>query len=77
VELGLELLGSVERTDAMDILEERRERLVVERKRSVSCSEIGEGPGTGGRGKDGGRDGGGFIAIAEAGKADIAGVRGM
>lgn len=27
---------------------------------SVSCSVIGEGPGTGGSGEDGGRDGGGF-----------------
>lgn len=26
----------------------------------VSCSEIGDGPGTGGRGEDGGSEGGGF-----------------
>jgi hypothetical protein len=75
VELGLDIFGSVERTEEMDIFEERRERLVEERKRRVSCSDIGEGPGTGGRGKDGGRDGGGFVA--EAGNVGIAGVRGM
>jgi hypothetical protein len=61
VESRFDALWSEERTDEMDIFEDRRERLVVERKRSVSCSEIGEGPGTGGRGKDGGRDGGGFV----------------
>jgi len=43
----------------VDIREARRERVAaVIWKRS--CSERGDGPGRGGSGRDGGRDGGGF-----------------
>ena len=45
--------------DARDILDVRRER-AAEMNMSVSCSVIREGPGTGGRGADGGPDGGGL-----------------
>ena len=41
----------------MDIFEARRER-AAEMNSSVSCSVIGEGPGTGGSGADGGADSG-------------------
>ena len=43
----------------MDILDNRRDRS-AEMNIKVSCSEMGEGPGTGGKGLDGGRDSGGF-----------------
>lgn len=46
----------------VDIREARRERAAaVIWKRS--CSERGDGPGMGGRGRDGGREGGGFGAV--------------
>lgn len=34
-----------------------------DRKTSVSCSDMRDGPGTGGRGEDGGPDGGGFPGV--------------
>ena len=46
-------------TDARDIFDVRRER-VAEMNMSVSCSVIGEGPGIGGRGADGGLESGAF-----------------
>jgi hypothetical protein len=45
--------------DASDILESRRDRS-AEMNIMVSCSDIGEGPGTGGSGLDGGSDNGGL-----------------
>jgi hypothetical protein len=48
-----------ELVDTMDDFDERQERL-DERNNKVSLFEMGDGPGTGGRGADGGRDGGGF-----------------
>ncbi|KAI0684702.1 hypothetical protein BC835DRAFT_1310426 [Cytidiella melzeri] len=45
--------------DARDSFEARQERAAVMNRR-VSCSVTGEGPGTGGRGLEGGRDRGGF-----------------
>ena len=45
--------------EASDSFEARRER-AAEIKARVSCSVMGEGPGTGGRGAEGGRDNGGF-----------------
>lgn len=45
--------------DSNDIFEERRERL-LDIIRTDSWSEIGDGPGKGGRGTEGGRDGGGL-----------------
>ena len=44
-------------TDARDILDARRDRAAVINI-SVSCSLIGDGPGTGGRGDEGGAKGG-------------------
>ena len=46
--------------DAIDSLDARRER-AAEINMRVSCSVMGEGPGTGGRGVDGGREGGGLM----------------
>lgn len=48
-----------EYTEARDIFDARRDRS-AEMNSRASCSDIGEGPGTGGRGDGGGRDSGGF-----------------
>lgn len=45
--------------DAIDIFDARRERS-AEMNLRVSCSDMGEGPGTGGRGDKGGPESGGF-----------------
>lgn len=45
--------------DSIDIVEERRERS-LDMKRMDSCSEMGDGPGKGGSGATGGREGGGL-----------------
>ena len=45
--------------DATESLEARRER-AAEMNMRVSCSVMGDGPGTGGKGADGGRDKGGL-----------------
>lgn len=47
--------------DAIDSFDVRRDR-AAEMKIRVSCSVIGDGPGTGGSGEDGGNDGGGLRA---------------
>lgn len=47
------------REEFTDNLEDRRDR-AAEMNMRVSCSEMGEGPGTGGKGDEGGNEGGGF-----------------
>ena len=56
IESRCEYDDAEELTDNFDA---RRDR-AAEINMRVSCSEIGEGPGTGGSGADGGRDGGGL-----------------
>lgn len=51
-------------TDASDIFDARRERAAVINM-SVSCSVIGDGPGTGGRGDEGGAEGGDLSCCGE------------
>ena len=46
----------------VDIREPRRERAAA-LKWTRSCSERGDGPGMGGSGRVGGRDGGGLVAV--------------
>lgn len=60
--LLLELAIESRRTsDDVEYFEERR--LLAEDRSRRSFSEIREGPGTGGRGREGGREGGGFGEI--------------
>ena len=59
-------MGEDERREATEYFELREGR-EAERKRRVSCWEMGDGPGTGGRGRDGGREGGGLGETGEAG----------
>jgi hypothetical protein len=58
-----------ERRERMEATE-RRER-VEERRRRVSWSDKGEGPGTGGRGAAGGREGGGLREAVERGREEV------
>ena len=53
---------SDKRIDWMDIFEERRERL-LDMMSADSCSEMGDGPGKGGKGATGGREGGGLTNV--------------
>ena len=53
--------------DARDIFDDRRER-AAEMNMRVSCSVIGEGPGTGGSGADGGAESGCFAPGEETGE---------
>ena len=55
------MLAKESRFESKDNFEAR----VEERNNTVSLSDKGEGPGTGGSGRDGGRDGGGFVAFGE------------
>jgi hypothetical protein len=59
-------------TLVMDNLDTRRRR-EVDRNNKVSTSEMGDGPGTGGNGEDGGRLRGGLVLIAYGGDADNGG----
>jgi hypothetical protein len=60
VELRRDVEGENEGAEAIDILEARREERLVDKKSKVSSCVIGEGPGTGGRGNEGGKEGGGL-----------------
>ena len=73
-----------ETVDAIDILDKRRERS-AEMNIIVSCSEIGDGPGTGGSGLEGGSDRGGLglgpglggTMTESGGPSGVSGVLGM
>ena len=68
---ALPMLRTDSRRELSEYLLDRLERLDAEaRSSSCSCSEILDGPGTGGRGADGGPVGGGF-------KLGVVGVGGM
>lgn len=63
VESRFEYIDAVEPSD---ILDARRERS-AEMNNNASCSDIGDGPGTGGSGEGGGNDRGGFGVVLPLG----------
>lgn len=73
LEYTLEMLPIVaveSRRELVTLFMESRDILRIledESSSSVSSSEMGDGPGTGGSGKDGGRDGGGFATEGDWG----------
>jgi hypothetical protein len=59
------IMGESRPDVSADSFADRRER-VEDMMMRVSCSERGDGPGTGGRGAHGGREGGGFREDVES-----------
>lgn len=61
------------REELRESLEERRAR-AAEMNIRVSCSVIGEGPGRGGKGEEGGNDGGGLICCGRVVRRGLGGI---